>query len=943
MSRRRRPNRSVSASAPTSARVLREEVDRRVAQAELHGINLLEAELVSSARAAVISHNREVLEGGGPDQLVNISDYLGEPGYSTTYGGSPGGGWLNTLSDRFEGRDQPLFLSEQELALQRGMARVLFQFNDLAQGCVKKLTEYVVHTGMVHQAISRTGDKASMPVKTAQLLIDDFLEINDWQGNKDQEQFRRVHRDGECFDTLWHVGGGRVEHRFAEPAGIIEPANGKGLERDFLFADDDPGEPLNWRFGVCTTEGDVEETRGYYVQWEPRPDKWDFLPGGKRPIMPQSSAARNSWCEHSKNLSDATVKRGVSDFFTIGASLELARKIRRNTSFGAALQAAIAWFVKTPTGTTSAAAQAIVSARATAQYQTTTQAGTQVHQIRDFQPGSIPRLSPGQEPVPGPMGSERASHFLDTFTTMLRSIGNLWSMPDYMLTSSSDSNYASSLVAESPFVRAMECEQQRRAAAHKRLLWRVLWFGWVAGRFAGLTWEDVQREVAIKISPPRVATRDADKNTVRLRVLWEDGIISDAQRASEEGYDFAQQTQDGAHVRQVQPMQGGSGGTGGGSPGGGGSGLGGPSNTLAQPKSPDAQNPGKRGMSGLESVDITEAWTDEAREKSIEARQATAKANSASEKADKTNLSKDHAAAQRAHEAAAAAHETYADILRDKWSDTRGGSAAGAILSKKISDAEDAGERHSEKGAEHEDKASAVGLSEIADKASAKADKSGKAVDHNAAQEAHEEASTAWHVVDPDHPKVSEHDARAEAHEQKALTEPAQKASDKAEKLSAKARSSDDPADHRAAADAHVDARDAWGEAGHQDKQDAHDSKADGHNERADQIEMAHDNIHESLGAAVEAAKEAFGSGWKEQFSKILQQHIRGDRLESIGESGRGVSDCITQAVMSAKLAFGARWQSRLLKLRDSLNKVESTVMESHRIMHAARRAVLYP
>src|SRR4029077_11167268 len=132
----------------------------------------------------------------------------------------------------------------------------------------------------------------------------------------------------------------------------------------------------------------------------------------------------------------------------------------------------------------------------------------------NYEPGTILRPSAGVQYKPGPMGSERNPNFVLVGQYVLRGIAVRWNMPEYLISSdASNANYASSLVAESPFVKAREADQQFYRRHFGSLLWKVIRLSWEAGRFArlGVSWETLEALVDLKIDAPAVATRDALK------------------------------------------------------------------------------------------------------------------------------------------------------------------------------------------------------------------------------------------------------------------------------------------------------------------------------------------------------------------------------------------------------------------------------------------------
>jgi hypothetical protein len=106
-----------------------------------------------------------------------------------------------------------------------------------------------------------------------------------------------------------------------------------------------------------------------------------------------------------------------------------------------------------------------------------------------------------------------------------------------------ENNFASSLVAESPFVKFAEAQQQFYAQRDRRTLERVLWFAWLGGRFGDAEWSDIKRSVQIVVTPPQIEVRDPEKETAVRKTLHDAGILSRKTWSAQEGLDFEQQQQ----------------------------------------------------------------------------------------------------------------------------------------------------------------------------------------------------------------------------------------------------------------------------------------------------------------------------------------------------------------------------------------------------------------
>lgn len=467
--------------------------------------------------------------------------------------GSVGRGYLvpTTLSDRLDGKNLPVFQTEQELAEIRGLARVIANFHHTGVGIIGSLTNYIVGTGFTFEVLGRANSGADPAmVASVKQVVDEFLEENDFVGDLDRELFRRSRVDGEYFLALHHVGGGHVQARTIEPDQVTEPTAKRQLE-EWLGYD---RVPSSWSFGVHTDEDDVQEPHGYYVQWSPVNTDWDYYPGGKSPVVP--AGYENVWVEHTKVNVLRTVKRGLSDFFSTSDSLERARKIIRNLGEGAAIQAAIAWIKEYAGGVPQANALSAALAGADSTVSQQKAGGSSTLHYQQYEPGSIIGLGQNLKFVAPPAWSSNGPNLIGTFEATLRSLAVRWNLPEFMITgSAANNNYASILVSESPFVKFAQAEQHFYSRSFLRVLWRVLRFAFDASRFGGVPWEVLRRQVEIKVTPPDVATRDRDKETTRREVLFRNRVLSPKTWAAEEGLDYKQEQKNWSEIPETSAQR----------------------------------------------------------------------------------------------------------------------------------------------------------------------------------------------------------------------------------------------------------------------------------------------------------------------------------------------------------------------------------------------------
>jgi hypothetical protein len=115
-------------------------------------------------------------------------------------------------------------------------------------------------------------------------------------------------------------------------------------------------------------------------------------------------------------------------------------------------------------------------------------------------------------------------------------------MPEYMISGdASNANYASTMIAESPFVKAREADQRFFVSRFRRIFRKVLAIAAHAGRFEQFGINDVDRLlwfVELQIVPPTVATRDELATAQAAAVYKQLGVLSNRTIAAKAGEDY---------------------------------------------------------------------------------------------------------------------------------------------------------------------------------------------------------------------------------------------------------------------------------------------------------------------------------------------------------------------------------------------------------------------
>ena len=442
-------------------------------------------------------------------------------------------GHMSSLDDRLEGKNAPIFETETELAQIRGDCRLLSDENEVAVGVKRVLANFTQGTGFLYSFASKDKESSQTAlIESVQEWLDEFLERVQWQ-MIEREIFDRGVTDGEPFVQLNHVGGGKVEPLLVEPDAIAEPKHRTDMSEYVGHWS------LDWKFGIGTEPGRPHRPLAYFVDLSGDQRDWEVVPE-HRMVHGKRNVVRN-------------VKRGLSDFYPVISELRRADKILRNTGEGAALQSAIAWIREHPAGTTASQVLSLGRGKTEIEVDRPTLDGSQrSHRFQRYLPGTILDVRAGQIYKAGPMGD--GNTFIDVSQAILRYVAVRWNMPEYLISAdASNSNFASTLVVESPFVKAIQWEQQWFMALCREVVWKVLGMAIRAQRFAryGIsTVSEMKKAVVLNIQEPRVSVRNQLEETKINQVLHLSGLLSKETWSAKEDLDF---THEQAKLKENPP------------------------------------------------------------------------------------------------------------------------------------------------------------------------------------------------------------------------------------------------------------------------------------------------------------------------------------------------------------------------------------------------------
>jgi hypothetical protein len=307
-----------------------------------------------------------------------------------------------------------------------------------------------------------------------------------------REHARRSWRDGETFLRIFHEPNGPPSVRFIDPEWI-------GPTRE---------EPDSQ--GIVTEPHDVE-TPTAYLRIDPNT-------GDLAEAIPASDVL------HTRIGADSNERRGLSLFAPLLDTLESFDRWLQTELLARKLQASIVLWRKVQ----GSPAEALRTSEANA-YDTTS-AGVRRER---FQPGTILTTNQSTQ-IEFLHPKTNFSDAVPLGRMLLLSVAAGAGLPEFMLTSdASNSNYASTMVAEGPAVKLFSSEQQFFANEWS-LLWRVV-------MQAGVDQGELPSDLFERIEPawtfPVVVNRDRSKERLTDARLVQTKILSRAEVARRDGVD----------------------------------------------------------------------------------------------------------------------------------------------------------------------------------------------------------------------------------------------------------------------------------------------------------------------------------------------------------------------------------------------------------------------
>lgn len=388
------------------------------------------------------------------------------------------------------------YVTEAWLDILRMYARVWYAVTPQAQGVMRSKKDYVIHTGFDYQMQPKDGMRVAKDLPNiAQRIVDDFLTKNNWY-ETECDWHLRLSREGEVFPRLFERGSGITQVRTVEPWQV----RGENTSPENML-------------GVLTRAGDRECVEAYRVTMSGSGTDAERVEAFEVPDEDDTAPPTYGRMTHFKVNTDKQVKRGVSDFVATQQLFRDLTRLMQNTQVGEALRQALVWIQET-TG----AANPLTEISGTTG--TAPPTGFCFSSPGAWGPGQIPTMDVNLQMKPGPIGNcENARVAL---TLAYQALSTYFRVPEWMVSGTSDANFASSLTQESPLVRMAQSEQKLLKSKFGSVVMQALR---IAEEQELLEPGSVDK-LHLNVEATPLVVRDPKSETERNQILSGAGILS---------------------------------------------------------------------------------------------------------------------------------------------------------------------------------------------------------------------------------------------------------------------------------------------------------------------------------------------------------------------------------------------------------------------------------
>lgn len=416
----------------------------------------------------------------------------------------------------------PLIRNELQLLMVRGAARLLLDMNPFAIGILENLVAFTVGDGMPCRSVWRKGHEQAgddLPARI-QDTIDTFYEAFAYDEFQ-QELVWRTSRDGEYF---LRYEAEQLHNGFRTGVTNVSVVEPEFVTQQNAPSDVDPHTGFDaWSWGIHTPHLRPQVAIEYNLQ------PWSAA---------HSEQIAAQFLDHTKVNVDRNLKRGIPDFAPVADGLEGCRKLVRNTREGAAVMAAIAGIWEYDGTSASQVQGAITQNRDAYRAYTPHPVTGKAINYQKIEPGTFVHGPKSKQFKPLTGGQSNTPGYVSAVQMALRAVAVRWGMPEYIVSSdASNANFASILVAGSPFVRQI----QRRQKFHKRrflkTLWRVIRAAWEARHYGDVPWGYLVKTIELQMEPPTPQIADRVQEATASNIEHQAGVLSTQTWRARRGYD----------------------------------------------------------------------------------------------------------------------------------------------------------------------------------------------------------------------------------------------------------------------------------------------------------------------------------------------------------------------------------------------------------------------
>lgn len=481
------------------------------------------------------------------DYLGLLTDYVRSLSARFPFeAGAPG-----NFAHKKRGNNWPMVQSQTDLYRHIFASRVLYATSPNAKGLIAGLEAYVLGDGLTYRIVGKKHidpNEVKPIVTAAQQLVDDDLRRNDWHGGEqpglESEFFVRSRRDGEALLRPFPKEDGTTQRRFVDSFQLMNPLDRSELD--------------GWWAGVGTHPNDVAGPRKYWVSLD-------------------GDAAHGEEIDDDELLHfrvnvDRIEKRGMPDLgWGVYDLLNLNHIALRNIGEATGQQAAIVYVMQHAVGT-STEVRTMVDARENSIQEPNWYSG--ILRAVERMVGGRHEHIPKHQEYKEPPSARNVPNHLEALAALLRACGRPWQAPEWLTSGdASNNNYASSLVAESPFVLIVKSQQRRYCSALREDVWNALKHaikvrglrvrmpsldGVTPGEAREFDWETVEQLIDLEVTAPNPEARDKQVDASADETLINLGVKSRQMAAEERGYEWDRVEKDNEEYEAAhpQPMMG---------------------------------------------------------------------------------------------------------------------------------------------------------------------------------------------------------------------------------------------------------------------------------------------------------------------------------------------------------------------------------------------------